>query len=86
DGETVVQLYVRDIYGTTTRPVKELKGFNKIALKKGEKRTVTFELSEKDLQMYDINMNRVTEEGDFKVWVGLDSAEEKNEADFYFKK
>lgn len=86
DGETVVQLYVRDIYGTTTRPVKELKGFNKIALKKGEKRTVTFELSEKDLQMYDINMNRVTEEGDFKVWVGLDSADEKNEADFYFKK
>jgi beta-glucosidase len=56
DGTEIVQLYVRDIVGSVTRPVRELKGFQRISLKKGEKKTVTFELSSDDLKFYNINM------------------------------
>ena len=74
DGEEVVQLYVKDEVGSVTRPVKELKGFNKILLKKGEKKTVDFEISANDLKFYDINMQFVAEPGDFEVTVGWDCA------------
>lgn len=76
DGEEVVQLYVRDMVGSVTRPVKELKGFEKIALKKGEKKTVTFEISEEDLRFYNIDMEFTAEPGDFEVFVGGSSATE----------
>lgn len=74
DGEEVVQLYVKDEVGSVTRPVKELKGFTKIFLKKGEKKTVTFELSFDDLRFYNIDMQFVAEPGDFEITVGGDSA------------
>ncbi|MEI8114215.1 MAG: beta-glucosidase BglX [Bacteroidia bacterium] len=73
DGAEVVQLYLRDMVGTVTRPVKELKGFQKIFLKKGETRTVEFTLTEKDLRFYNSDLKFVSEPGDFKVFVGTSS-------------
>lgn len=74
DGAEVVQLYIRDLVGSVTRPVKELKGFQKIFLKKGESRTVEFTLTEKDLRFYNSDLKFVSEPGDFKVFVGTSSA------------
>ena len=74
DGAEVVQLYLRDLVGTVTRPVKELKGFQKIFLKKGESRTVEFMLTEKDLRFYRGDLSLVSETGHFKVFVGTSSA------------
>ncbi len=73
DGEEVVQLYIRDLIGSSTRPVKELKGFEKIALKVGETKTVTFTLDKETLQFYTANNKWEVEPGDFDVWVGGDS-------------
>jgi beta-glucosidase len=73
DGAEVVQLYLRDMVGTVTRPVKELKGFQKVFLKKGETRTVEFTLTEKDLRFYNSELKFVSEPGDFKVFVGTNS-------------
>lgn len=70
DGSEVVQLYVHDLVGSVTRPVRELKGFKKVALKKGEKQTVSFEISAEDLKFYDINMKETAEAGDFEIFVG----------------
>lgn len=74
-GQEVVQLYIRDLVGSVTRPVKELKGFKKIFLNPGETKTVTFNLSQDNLKFYDRQMNFVVEPGEFKVWVGPNSAE-----------
>lgn len=84
DGAEVVQLYLRDLVGSITRPVKELKGFQKIFLKKGEIRTVEFTLTEKDLRFYNANLKWVSEPGDFKVFVGTSSVNTL-EADFALK-
>ena len=73
DGQEVVQLYVRDMVGSVTRPVKELKGFTKILLKKGETKTVAFEIDEADLAYYRKDMSFGTEPGDYKVFVGGNS-------------
>ncbi|HAH22935.1 MAG TPA: beta-glucosidase BglX [Prolixibacteraceae bacterium] len=74
DGAEVVQLYLRDLVGSITRPVKELKGFQKIFLKKGEMQKVSFTLTEKDLRFYNSDLQWVSEPGDFKVFVGTSSA------------
>jgi beta-glucosidase len=74
-GEEVVQLYVQDVIGSRVRPVRELKGFQKIMLPPGEDCTVTFELNVSDLGFYDADMQYVVEPGQFKVWVGTNSAE-----------
>ena len=74
-GQEVVQLYIRDLVGSVTRPVKELKGFKKIFLNPGETKTVTFNLSQDNLKFYNRQMNFVVEPGEFKVWVGPNSAE-----------
>ncbi|NWC95991.1 MULTISPECIES: beta-glucosidase BglX [unclassified Pseudomonas] len=73
DGETVVQLYLRDVVASVSRPVKELKGFQKIMLKAGEHTVVEFTLDENDLKFYDAQLHYVAEPGEFKVQVGLDS-------------
>ena len=73
DGEEVVQLYLQDVVGSITRPVKELKGFQKIALKKGETRTVTFTITPEDLKFYNNELKYVLEPGDFRVFVGGNS-------------
>lgn len=75
DGEEVVQLYVRDLVGSVTRPVKELKGFQKIMLKKGEKRTIRFTLTDTDLAFTRADMSWGSEPGQYKLWVGPSSAE-----------
>ena len=73
DGKEIVQLYIRDVVGSVTRPVKELKGFQKIAILKGTTETVTFELSEEDLKFYNSDLNYVSEPGQFEVFVGPNS-------------
>jgi beta-glucosidase len=66
----VVQLYVRDLVGSVTRPVRELKGFRRIRLEPGECRTVAFELHTDDLAFTGRRMERVTEPGRFHAWIG----------------
>ena len=73
DGKEVVQLYIRDLVGSVTRPVKELKGFQKVFLKKGEVKTVKFIITEEDLKFYDFNLDFVAESGKFEVFVGTNS-------------
>jgi beta-glucosidase len=73
DAEEVVQLYIRDLVGNVTRPIKELKGFQKHRLKAGEKKTISFTLHTDDFAFYNRNMQKVTEPGDFHVWIGGDS-------------
>lgn len=73
DGKEVVQLYLKDVVGSVTRPVRELKDFKKITLKKGEKQTVTFEISVEKLKFYNADLNFVAEPGLFEVYVGTDS-------------
>jgi beta-glucosidase len=73
DGQEVVQLYIRDLVGSVTRPMKELKGFEKITLKIGETKSVSFEISSEDLKFYNIDMKNVAEAGNFQVFVGGNS-------------
>lgn len=82
DGELVVQLYVRDLVGSTTRPVKELKGFKKVSLKAGESRDIDITLSAEDLEFYGIDMIKKTEPGRFKLWVAQSSDDNSNEVEF----
>jgi beta-glucosidase len=72
-GEEVVQLYINDIVASITRPVKELKGFKRIALEPAETRTVEFELSTEAFGFYDRDMKFIVEPGVFKVMVGHSS-------------
>lgn len=73
DGKEVVQLYTRDLVGSVTRPIKELKGFKKINIKKGEKQTVSFEITSEDLKFYNANLEFVAEPGEFEIYIGKDS-------------
>lgn len=75
DGTEVVQLYIQDIFGSVTRPVKELKGFQRVSLKQGEKKTVTFSLPVKELAFWNIDMQKVVEPGEFNLWIGPNSTE-----------
>jgi beta-glucosidase len=73
EGAEVVQLYIRDVKSTVVRPVKELKGFEKVRLSPGEKKEVKFILTPEDLSMYDRNMKRIVEPGVFRVMIGSSS-------------
>ena len=84
DGEETVQLYIRDVVGSITRPVKELKGFQKIFLKKGESKEVVFKISVNDLKFYNSYLKFVAEPGEFKVFAGTNSRDVK-EASFNLK-
>jgi len=75
DGKEVVQLYINDVAASVVRPVKELKGFELIALKKGETKTVHFTLTDKELGFYDNNGKFLTEAGLFNVMIGWNSNE-----------
>ena len=70
EGTEVVQLYLRDIAGSITRPVQELKGFERIVLKPGETREVTFAVDLDMLMFYDENLNFVAEPGEFELMIG----------------
>jgi beta-glucosidase len=72
-GTEVVQLYIRDLFSSVTRPIKELKGFQKISLAAGETKTVAIEITAESLAFYDINMKCVVEPGDFAIMVGNSS-------------
>jgi beta-glucosidase len=74
-GEESAQLYIRDEVASVTRPVKELKGFEKVALASGESKTVRFVLTADQLKFYDLSMNWTVEPGKFRVFVGPNSAE-----------
>jgi len=73
DGEEVVQLYVRDLFGCVVRPVKELKGFKKLFLKKGETQSVSFTLTATDLKFYNDEVKLINEAGDYELFVGNSS-------------
>lgn len=75
-----VQLYIRDMKGSVVRPMRELKGLQKISLAPGECKTVSFTITEEMLRFYDIDMNFVSEPGDFMLWIGHDSLTENGAA------
>lgn len=85
EGTEVVQLYVQDKVGSVTRPVKELKGFQRVTLQAGETKRVSFSLPVKELAFWNLNMDYVVEPGDFTVWVAPHSQEGLS-ADFMVKK
>ncbi|WP_321331649.1 beta-glucosidase BglX [uncultured Bacteroides sp.] len=78
DGTEVVQLYIRDLVGSITRPLKELKGFEKISLKAGESKTVEFNITPELLKFYNSNLQFVSEPGDFEVMIGGNSRDVKS--------
>ncbi len=78
DGAEVVQLYIRDIVGSVTRPVKELKGFEKVFLKTGESKTVEFTITPELLKFYNYDLQFVCEPGDFEVMIGGNSRDVKS--------
>lgn len=75
-GTETVQLYIRDVAGSVTRPIRELKGFRKIALEPGASQEITFEITEDMLRFHDIHMNFTSEPGAFEVYIGPDSTTE----------
>lgn len=77
DGSEVVQLYIRDIVGSVTRPVKELKGFEKVFLKAGESKTINFRITPELLKFYNYELEYVLEPGDFDVMIGGNSHDVK---------
>jgi beta-glucosidase len=81
DGKEIVQMYIRDVVASSTRPLKELKGFDKISLKAGESKVVTFTITKELLEFYNFDLEKVAEPGEFKVFIGKDS-DTTNEATF----
>jgi beta-glucosidase len=77
DGQEVVQLYIRDVAGSVTRPVKELKGFQKVAFKAGESKAVTFNITLEDLKFYNSNLKYDWEPGEFEIMIGSNSRDVK---------
>lgn len=77
-GDEVVQLYVRDEEASVTRPVIELKRFQRLTLEPGERRTVTFQLRPDDLALWNLQMKRVVEPGTFTIFAGPNSVELKS--------
>ncbi|MCB2255649.1 beta-glucosidase BglX [Pseudomonas chlororaphis] len=80
DGETVVQLYIQDVAGSMIRPIKELKNFQKVQLKAGEQKVIRFSISEDDLKFYNTQLKYAAEPGEFKVEIGLDSQDVKQQS------
>ena len=73
DGDEVVQMYINDVYASTSRPIKELKGFKRIHLRSREEKMVTLTIKPEHLAVYDKNMKYVVEPGDFKIMIGSSS-------------
>jgi len=77
NGKEVVQLYIRDLVGSITRPVKELKGFKKVEINAGEIKTVSFSITPEDLKFYNSDLKYDWESGDFEIMIGTSSADVK---------
>jgi beta-glucosidase len=73
EGAEVVQMYIRDVLSSVTRPVKELKGFAKVSLRAGETKAAAFDITPDLLAFYDVNMKYVGEPGEFSIMVGNSS-------------
>jgi len=73
EGSETVQMYIRDLVSSVTRPMKELKGFRKVSLRPGEKTTVAFDITPESLAFYDVNMRFVVEPGEFEIMIGNSS-------------
>jgi len=84
-GDEVVQLYIHDILASVSRPLKELKGFKRITLEAGAKKTVSFKLTKEELSMWDLNMKFVVEPGEFDLMVGASSSDIRLRAKFEVK-
>ncbi|MFC3395974.1 beta-glucosidase BglX [Brenneria rubrifaciens] len=78
-GETVVQIYLHDVVASVSRPVKELRGFQKVMLQPGESRTIRFPIDQEALKFYNARMQQVVEPGTFDVFIGLDSQRVKSQ-------
>lgn len=78
DGAEVVQLYIRDLVGSITRPVKELKGFQKVMLKKGESKKITFDITPESLKFYNGDLKYDWESGEFDIMIGTNSEDVKH--------
>ena len=76
EGTEVVQLYIRDRVSSVTRPVKELKGFERVSLAPGQTKTVALAITPESLAFYDVNMDYVVEPGNFDIMVGTSSRSE----------
>lgn len=85
DGEEIVQLYIRDRVGSVTLPVKELKGFNKVALRAGEARKINFIINENSIKIFDKNSEWKAEPGEFDLWVATNSADISTHASFIYE-
>lgn len=77
EGVETVQMYIRDLVGSITRPVKELKGLQKISLKPGESKEISFQVNEEQLRFYNSDLKFVSEPGDFRIFIGSNSEEVK---------
>lgn len=85
DGEEVVQLYIRDCVASLVRPMKELKDFQKITLKSGESKKVTFKIDESKLAFYNEKLEWVTESGEFDIMIGSSSADIRQKTKLFFQ-
>ena len=85
-GEEVVQLYIRDVVSSVTRPVKELKDFARVSLAAGESKTVTFTITPDKLAFYDLDMKRTVEPGAFDIMVGTSSVKYQTARLDFFEK
>ena len=84
EGREAVQMYIQDVKGSVSRPVRQLKGFQKISLAPGEEKEVRFEIREEMLRFWTIDMEYRSEPGRFRVWIGTDSRTENGE-EFYLR-
>jgi beta-glucosidase len=75
-GSEVVQMYIRDLFSSVTRPIKELKGFQKVFLKAGETETVAIDITPEALAFFDVKMKYTVEPGNFEIMVGNSSRDE----------
>lgn len=82
DGEEIVQLYLRDFAGAVVRPIKELKDFQKVALKAGESKTISFTIDKEKLSFYNAQLEWITEAGDFEVQIGASSSDIRLKSNF----
>ena len=84
-GDEVVQMYVRDVVASTTRPVKELKGFKRVSLDRGESKRITFDMPVNMLAYYDLEMNYVVDPGEIKIMIGSSSSDIRLNGSFEVK-
>ena len=73
EGTEVVQMYIRDLFSSVTRPLKELKGFKKVSLQPGETKTVALDITPESLAFYNIDMKYAVEPGEFEIMIGNSS-------------